>query len=110
MDEKRPTLWPQSLRTQILEAFPRGANRCDTYVNEITAGLVDAKADPVVEQCSDGCAVIHGHNGLGAVTAHLAMKTALQLARDHGVAVVTCHSSNHYGAAGFWAIMALDEI
>lgn len=86
-----------------------GANRCDTYVNEIAAGLVNAKADPVVEQCSGGCAVIHGHNGLGAVTAHLAMKTALQLARDHGVAVVTCHSSNHYGAAGFWAKMALDE-
>lgn len=86
-----------------------GANRCDTYVNEIAAGLVNGKADPVIEKSSGGCAVINGNNGLGAVTANLAMKTALQLAREHGVAVVTCHSSNHFGAAGFWAKMALDQ-
>lgn len=86
-----------------------GANRCDTYVNELAAGLVDGSADPIVETCTGACAVIDGRNGLGAVTAELAMKTALRLAQEHGVAVVTCHSSNHYGAAGYWAKMALDK-
>lgn len=86
-----------------------GANRCDTYVNEIAAGLVNGKADPVVEKVSGACAVVNGNNGLGAVTARLAMETALKLAEEHGVAVVTCHSSNHYGAAGYWAQMALQE-
>ena len=86
-----------------------GANRCDTYVNELAAGLVDGMVDPIVENCSGACAVINGRNGLGAVTAELAMTTALKLATNYGVSVVTCHSSNHYGAAGYWAKMALDQ-
>ena len=86
-----------------------GANRCDTYVNELAAGLVDGTVDPIVESCSGACAVINGRNGLGAVTAELAMTTALKLATNYGVSVVTCHSSNHYGAAGYWAKMALDQ-
>jgi len=86
-----------------------GANRVDAYVNEIRAGWVHPRAIPAVEKCSGCCAVIHGHNGLGTVTSKLAMETALRLAGEHGAAVVTCHSSNHYGAAGFWAQMALDR-
>jgi LDH2 family malate/lactate/ureidoglycolate dehydrogenase len=86
-----------------------GCNRLDTYLNEIEAGLVDGKADPVVSRTSGCCAVVNGRNGLGAVTSELAMKTAIKLSKEHGVSVVVCHSSNHYGAAGYWAKMALDE-
>ena len=86
-----------------------GCNRADTYINEIAAGLVDVKAKPAVVERSGGCAVVDGNNGLGAVTSKLAVETALQLADEHGVAVVVCKSSNHYGAAGFWAKMALDR-
>ena len=86
-----------------------GVNRLDTYLNEIEAGLVDGTADPIVSRISGSCAVIDGRNGLGAVTSELAMKTAIDLAKEHGVSVVVCHSSNHFGAAGYWAKMALDE-
>lgn len=86
-----------------------GANRVDAYVNEIQAGLVHATASPVVEKCSGSCAVINGNNGLGAVVSKLGMETAIQLAKQHGIAIVTCHSSNHFGAAGYWAQMALDQ-
>lgn len=86
-----------------------GANRVDTYVNEIEAGLVNPRAVPVVEKFSGCCAVVNGNNGLGAITSKLAMETAIKLAEEYGVSVVTCQSSNHYGAAGYWASMALDE-
>lgn len=86
-----------------------GTNRCDTYINEIVAGLVDCTASPIVEKVTGCCAVVNGKNGLGAVTSKLAMETAIDLAKKHGVGIVTCHSSNHYGAAGFWAKIALDE-
>lgn len=84
-----------------------GANRADTYVNEINAGLVDVKAVPVIEKCSDCCAVVSGNNTLGPVTSKVAMELAIQLASSYGVGFVVCHSSNHYGAAGYWAQMAL---
>ena len=86
-----------------------GANRADTYVNEIQAGLVDATAQPFVERSHGACAVIHGNNALGAVVSKFAMETALPLAQEFGIAIVTCHSSNHFGAAGYWAKMALDK-
>ena len=86
-----------------------GCNRADTYINEIKAGLVDASAEPIVSEISGCCAVIDGRNGLGAVTSQLAMETALKLAEEHGASVVVCNSSNHFGAAGFWAKMALDR-
>jgi len=86
-----------------------GCNRADTYINEIQAGLVDASAAPIVSEISGCCAVVDGRNGLGAVTSQLAMETALRLAEEHGASVVVCHSSNHFGAAGFWAKMALDR-
>ena len=109
-DKKKADLVASVLAYADARGIPsHGANRCDAYVNEIMAGLVHGKADPVVEQISGACAVVNGNNGLGAVTAHLAMQTALQLADEHGVAVVTCHSSNHYGAAGYWAHMALEK-
>mmetsp|Transcript_8873 Transcript_8873/g.9451 ORF Transcript_8873/g.9451 Transcript_8873/m.9451 type:complete len:324 (-) Transcript_8873:322-1293(-) len=37
------------------------------------------------------------------------MDTALRLATHYGVSMVTCHSSNHYGAAGYWAQLALNQ-
>ena len=85
-----------------------GANRADTYANEIEAGLVDGLAVPMVERSTGCCAVINGNNALGAVVCNLAMSTALKLAKEHGVAVVACHKSNHYGAAGYWANQALE--
>ncbi|EOD12303.1 hypothetical protein EMIHUDRAFT_124584, partial [Emiliania huxleyi CCMP1516] len=64
-----------------------GANRADTYANEIEAKLVDGVASPVVERSSGCTAVIDGRNALGAVVCNLAMETALRLAKEHGVGV-----------------------
>jgi len=86
-----------------------GVNRADHYANEIESGVVDGTAVPVVEKSSGCCAVVDGKNGLGAVVSELAMKTAINLAREHGVGFVVCHQSNHFGAAGFWAQRALEE-
>jgi len=85
-----------------------GSNRADLYANELSAGVVNGKATPVIEQQSGCCAVVNGKNGLGAVTSDLAMNTAISLAKEHGVGFVVCHMSNHYGAAGYWAQRALD--
>ena len=86
-----------------------GCNRADTYVNEIAAGLVDACAEPTVERVEGCCALVDGRNGPGAVAAGLAMDTAIRLAGEHGAAVVCVRRSNHFGAAGYWANVALER-
>jgi len=87
-----------------------GTNRCDAYVNEIAAGLVNGdNVIPSIIQKDGCCATIDGKNGLGAVTSQFAMTVALELAKEFGCAVVTCRNSNHYGCAGYWAQMALEQ-
>jgi len=50
---------------------------------------------------------LNGGNGLGPVVAHRAMARCIEKARQFGIAVVTVRNSNHYGIAGYYAMMAL---
>jgi len=48
-------------------------------------------------------------NAQGAVVGKFAMRTAIEKARKEGVGWVVAHHSNHYGIAGFYAMMAAEE-
>lgn len=50
---------------------------------------------------------LNGGNGLGPVVAHRAMSHCIEKAKQSGMAVVTVRNSNHYGIAGYYAMMAL---
>lgn len=54
-------------------------------------------------------AVLDGDLGLGLVTAPYAMKIAIEKARIAGTGWVAVQNSNHYGIAGFHAMMALEH-
>lgn len=54
-------------------------------------------------------AVVDGGNGMGMVVGHHAMKIAIQKARQYGIGAVAVRNSSHYGVAGYYSRMALDE-
>lgn len=54
-------------------------------------------------------AVIDGDMGLGLVTAPYAMKLAIEKAKIAGTGWVAVQNSNHYGIAGYHAMMALEH-
>jgi LDH2 family malate/lactate/ureidoglycolate dehydrogenase len=54
-------------------------------------------------------AVLDGDLGLGLVTAPHAMKIAIEKARIAGTGWVAVQNSNHYGIAGYHAMMALEH-
>ena len=68
---------------------------------------MDGYAEPKLERSSGCCAVVDGNNCLGATVSAFAMEYALELGRQHGMGIVVCRNSNHYGAAGFWADVAM---
>lgn len=86
-----------------------GVNRAEFYCAELQANLIDGAATPVLAQDGPATAVVDARNGLGAVAADFAVKVAIRKARETGVAVVCVHHSNHYGIAGYWADLALQE-
>lgn len=50
---------------------------------------------------------LDGGNGVGQVVSYRAMQLCIEKAKQAGVAMVTVRNSNHYGIAGYYAMMAL---
>jgi LDH2 family malate/lactate/ureidoglycolate dehydrogenase len=68
-------------------------------------------ARPDIQVVRDGAcvALVDGGNGMGHVVGHRAMRIALEKARTHGAGLVTVRNSRHYGAAGYYALLAARE-
>ncbi len=54
-------------------------------------------------------ALLDGHNGIGQVISCRAMEIAIRKARDAGVSYVAVKHSNHFGAAAYYPMMALEH-
>lgn len=86
-----------------------GMQRMVRYHKGIEKGMIktDAKSEIVHE--TPISAVIDGHDGMGQLVGHKAMKLAIKKAKKTGVGIVTARNSNHYGIAGYYAKMACNE-
>ncbi len=81
-----------------------GIHLLSLYLDQIYAKDLDPLAVGEVVLESGACMVYDGHNGLGQVVSDICCKHAIRLAGEHGLGMVTSRESNHFGAAGFWAM------
>jgi len=86
-----------------------GVARLPQYVRLIDAGVLDAAAAPTIEREGGATALIDAHNGMGQVAGDVAMHLAIAKARAHDVGVVAVRNSNHFGIAGYYAMLALEH-
>lgn len=65
--------------------------------------------DPGIEVVKEGpsTAVIDGRFGMGHAIARRAMQMAIDKAKDVGLGMVVVRNSTHYGAAGYYSMMAI---
>lgn len=54
-------------------------------------------------------AVIDGHDGMGHVISKKAMDMCIEKAKKHGLGMVVVRNSSHYGIAGYYPLMAVDN-
>src|SRR6201996_6688688 len=73
------------------------------------SGRAKMDARPRVVRETPVSAVVDGGGGLGHVPAHFAMNVAIEKARTVGMAAAVVHGSAHFGAAGFYSLMAAKE-
>ncbi|MFW6149041.1 MAG: Ldh family oxidoreductase [Atribacterota bacterium] len=78
------------------------------YYDNIKAGKVSPKLEMEIVKNNPTTAVIDGHGGIGLVIAKKSMEMAIKKAREHGMGMVTVRDSNHYGIAGYYALMATE--
>jgi LDH2 family malate/lactate/ureidoglycolate dehydrogenase len=86
-------------------ADAHGVFRLPQYVRRIRAGGVNPRPRITVEKTAAATALVDGDNGMGHLVVSRAAETAIELARDAGVAWVGVCRSNHAGTAGLYAAM-----
>ncbi len=86
-----------------------GVARLRRYVNGLRSGMMVAHPDVQVVVETPVTATIDAGGGLGQPVSHRAMEMAIQKALDYGAGFVTVRNSNHYGIAGYYAMMALEH-
>jgi L-2-hydroxycarboxylate dehydrogenase (NAD+) len=88
-------------------ADAHGVFRLPQYVRRLKSGGVNAKPDIRVSKTAAATALVDGDNGMGHLVMARAAETAIELAREVGLAWVGAQRSNHAGAAGVYATLPL---
>lgn len=86
-----------------------GVARLSGYVRLWQAGRINASPHIQVIHETPSTAVVDGDQGLGLVVAPFAMEVAMQKAAAVGTGWVAVQNSNHFGIAGYHAMMALEK-
>ena len=87
-----------------------GVNRLkQIYYDRIRQGIQNPVTKLKVVRRNRTIAVIDGHNGMGMVIAKRAMEIAIESAGEYGMGMTAVRNSNHYGIAGYYAMMAVSE-
>jgi len=86
-----------------------GVGRLKRYVEGIKSGYILPKERPEIVKDSPVIANIDAMNGLGQPAGVFGMNVAIEKALNTGVGIVTVHDSNHYGFAGYYAMMSLEH-
>lgn len=84
-----------------------GIARLSGYLRLWEAKRINASPNVKIVHESPSTAVIDGDGGLGLVVAPKAMEVAIQKAKNAGTGWVAVKNSNHFGIAGYHAMMAL---
>jgi LDH2 family malate/lactate/ureidoglycolate dehydrogenase len=86
-----------------------GIARLKTYYDLLLAKKINPNPIIKIVRGKGSVAMVDGDNGLGLVVGPKCMEMAIERARDFGSGWISVCNTNHYGAAGYYPIMALKE-
>jgi L-2-hydroxycarboxylate dehydrogenase (NAD+) len=95
------------LEADLIGADAHGVFRLPQYIQRLKLGSTNARPNIKVNRTAPATALVEGDNGMGHLVVARAAETAIELARECGVAWVGCRMSGHAGAAGVYAALPL---
>src|SRR5437868_1101636 len=93
--------------TDTWGTFTHGTKALRAYIRRVRGGGLKKKGSPHVVKEGPGFALIDGDSSIGMVSSVYAMKTAMSKARTAGIGFAGLRNNCHYGAAGYYASMAI---
>ena len=95
------------VEADLIGADAHGVFRLPQYVQRMKLGSTNPRPNIKVNRSAPATALVDGDNGMGHLVVARAAQTAIELARECGVAWVGAVHSNHAGAAGVYAALPL---
>lgn len=86
-----------------------GLRAIPMYLERARLGIVNGRPDMRVQETARAAVVVHGDAGPGQAVACRAMSEAIARARQHGFGLAVARNSNHLGAVGYYANMAVSQ-
>ena len=86
-----------------------GVARLRRYVRGLQVGQMVPRPKVTVVHETATTALLDGGGGLGPPIGRKGMQMAIEKAKETGVGFVAVRNSNHYGIAGYYAMMALEH-
>lgn len=97
------------LRSDLRGIDSHGVARLSGYVRLWQKERINAMPKVRVVHETATTATVDGDGGLGLVVAPFAMKVAIEKARIYGSGWVAVKNSNHFGIAGYHALLAVEQ-
>jgi len=97
------------LSAEIRGHSSHGMIRIKDYHDLWNAGRVNVRPDIRIIHETPSTAVVDGDNAPGMITAKRSMEIAIRKALTSGTGWVAARNSNHFGIAGYYAMMALNH-
>ncbi|MGN6618438.1 MAG: Ldh family oxidoreductase [Ilyomonas sp.] len=108
-DQDATTATKTLLSADIRGIDSHGVARLSGYVRLWEAKRINANPQIKIVHETPSTAVVDGDAGLGLVVAPFAMQVAIDKAKQAGTGWVSVCNSNHFGIAGYHAMMALQH-
>jgi L-2-hydroxycarboxylate dehydrogenase (NAD+) len=86
-----------------------GIARLKTYVDLLRVKRINPNPQIKIVKGKGCVATVDGDNGLGLVVGPKCMQMAMERATEFGSGWISVCNSNHYGAAGYYPVMALQK-
>ena len=86
-----------------------GVPRLGYYAERLRKGLINLTPNFRVITETPATIAFDADNGMGHPAAYRAMRRCIEKARETGLCMATVRHSNHFGIAGYYAMMALEE-
>ena len=86
-----------------------GVQRLKMYYDRILGGIQNSTTEFRIIKETETTALIDAGHGMGHVAAYHATNLAIKKAQKYGTGAVSVRNSTHYGIAGYYALMAIQE-
>jgi len=93
---------------EMMGISTHGLNRLEGYAERVRGGGINARPRVRVERKAPSLATVDGDNALGPLVGDHALRAAMEIAGESGIAYVGSRNSNHFGALAPYALRACE--